>query len=614
MKSFFVTAGFVLLMTSAHAQKKLTATTTSGGAVVTHTVTTGESLNYLSKKYNVPVAALARANGLKVSQGLKTGAAIKVPLTASNLTKAKKGIPVYYEVSGKDNLTTISHKFRGVDVKTLKNWNNLKKDVVVKGQDLLVGYLVTSAASKEEQTEDKKKQETVFQNELKKGKTVKGKTIQVATAINVRKGPGTDRPVVGRIEKDETVTIIKQINKEWSAVRTGNGVEGYAATQYLVAAPAGNEEVAKPAGQEVRVGTAVNIRKGPGTDQPLVGRIEKDETITIVKQANDEWSAVRTANGVEGYAATQYLVAAPAGGGEIAKPAAQQVQLGTAVNIRKGPGTDQPLVGRIEKDETITIVKRVNDEWSAVRTGKGVEGYAATQYLVPAPAETAGEVAKAAAKKVTVGTAVNIRKGPGTDQPLVGRIEKDETITIVKQVNDEWSAIRTGNGVEGYAATQYLTPGNEETAQNNVPEERVAAVKKQETNTRPNTRTSQDVSSAPVTDAPPAAANYDQTGFFKNAYESQTGNGSVTDQPVRAGVFKTDKGWADGKYYALIDGVPAGTIVKLSNPGNNTSIYAKVLGDVKSLKQKDRLNARISDAAATALRINESDFDLTITH
>ncbi|ANH83827.1 peptide-binding protein [Niabella ginsenosidivorans] len=549
---------------------------------------------------------------MKTSQGLKTGAVIKVPLTANNLTRSKKGIPVYYEVSGKDNLTTISHKFNGVAVKTLKSWNNLKKDVVVKGQDLLVGYLVNNAASKDDKTDDQKKSDAVAQKEQKKGKAATGKSIEVGTAINIRKKPGTDQPIVGRIEKDETVTIIKQVNKEWSSVRTGKGVEGYAATQYLVPASNVNEEPAKPATEKVQVGTAINVRKGPGTDQPIVGRIEKDETVTIIKQVDKEWSSVRTSKGIEGYAATQYLTPAPAANENenTAKTTVQKVQVGTAVNVRKGPGTDQPVVGRIEKDETISIIKQVNDEWSSVRTSNGVEGYAATQYLVPAPAgnETA---AKPEAQKVTVGTAVNLRKGPGTDQPVIGRIQKDETITILKQVNGEWSSVRTGSGVEGYAATQYLTPGNEATAQNN---EEVAAVKKPETATRSNTRTNQEVSSAPVADVTPAAANYDQSGFFKTAYESQSGNASTTDQPVRAGTFKTDKGWADGKYYALIDGVPAGTIVKLSNPGNNTSIYAKVLGDVKSLKQKDQLGARISDAAATALRINESDFDLVVTH
>lgn len=64
------------------------------------------------------------------------------------------------------------------------------------------------------------------------------------------------------------------------------------------------------AGSKVRVATqetALNIRKGPGTDQPIVGKAQKDEVITLISQANEQWSSVRTDDGTEGYAYAQYL-------------------------------------------------------------------------------------------------------------------------------------------------------------------------------------------------------------------------------------------------------------------------------------------------------------------
>lgn len=53
---------------------------------------------------------------------------------------------------------------------------------------------------------------------------------------------------------------------------------------------------------------------------------------------------------------------------------------------------------------------------------------------------------------------LNIRKGPGTDQPIVGKAAKDEVITLVSQSNDQWWQVRTADGEEGYAYAQYLTP------------------------------------------------------------------------------------------------------------------------------------------------------------
>lgn len=64
------------------------------------------------------------------------------------------------------------------------------------------------------------------------------------------------------------------------------------------------------AGSQVRVITQssnLNIRKGPGTDQPIVGKAAKDEVITLISRANDQWWLVRTKDGEEGYCYAQYL-------------------------------------------------------------------------------------------------------------------------------------------------------------------------------------------------------------------------------------------------------------------------------------------------------------------
>lgn len=71
-----------------------------------------------------------------------------------------------------------------------------------------------------------------------------------------------------------------------------------------------NVNASVEAGSQVRVITQegnLNIRKGPGTDQPIVGKAAKDEIITLISQANDLWSSVRTKDGEEGYAYSQYL-------------------------------------------------------------------------------------------------------------------------------------------------------------------------------------------------------------------------------------------------------------------------------------------------------------------
>ena len=55
-------------------------------------------------------------------------------------------------------------------------------------------------------------------------------------------------------------------------------------------------------------------------------------------------------------------------------------------------------------------------------------------------------------------TNLNVRKGPGTDQPIVGKAAHGSTVTLISKANDQWWLIKTEKGEEGYAYAQYLTP------------------------------------------------------------------------------------------------------------------------------------------------------------
>ncbi len=60
-------------------------------------------------------------------------------------------------------------------------------------------------------------------------------------------------------------------------------------------------------------------------------------------------------------------------------------------------------------------------------------------------------------KVATQSSNLNIRKGPGTDQPIVGKAAHDEIVTLVSKSSDQWWLIRTDAGEEGYSYAQYLT-------------------------------------------------------------------------------------------------------------------------------------------------------------
>ena len=62
------------------------------------------------------------------------------------------------------------------------------------------------------------------------------------------------------------------------------------------------------------------------------------------------------------------------------------------------------------------------------------------------------------AKVVTQSSNLNIRKGPGTDQPVVGKAAHNEVVTVLNKANDQWSLVRNDKGEEGYVYSQYLSP------------------------------------------------------------------------------------------------------------------------------------------------------------
>ena len=110
----------------------------------------------------------------------------------------------------------------------------------------------------------------------------------------------------------------------------------------------------------------------------------------------------------------------------------------------------------------------------------------------------------------------------------------------------------------------------------------------------------------PVTERPVSTQTGE--GYFKSHFEQQVRISPATkNETVTGGIFKTASGWQDAKYYLMIDRVPAGTIVKVTNPTNNKTIYAKVLGEMSGIRQNEGLNIRISNAAASTLDISEQD-------
>jgi LysM repeat protein len=109
--------------------------------------------------------------------------------------------------------------------------------------------------------------------------------------------------------------------------------------------------------------------------------------------------------------------------------------------------------------------------------------------------------------------------------------------------------------------------------------------------------------------APPPVANPPASSSgasFESIYEQQTAGKKVATEKGPGSWFKSNAG--AGKYYALHNTASRGTIIKVTNPLNGKSIYAKVLEAIPQMKQNAGLIIKLSDSAIEALGTNEAKF------
>jgi len=111
---------------------------------------------------------------------------------------------------------------------------------------------------------------------------------------------------------------------------------------------------------------------------------------------------------------------------------------GTILKIRQQPTTNSKHIGSINNGEILyaqEIVKGEsisgNSDW-AKTTYKGITGYASCKYLV--------KQTNAKTYKVSVNSYLNVRSGPGTNYPAVGKLYNGNVVNVY-QTSGNWACI-----------------------------------------------------------------------------------------------------------------------------------------------------------------------------
>lgn len=103
-------------------------------------------------------------------------------------------------------------------------------------------------------------------------------------------------------------------------------------------------------------------------------------------------------------------------------------------------------------------------------------------------------------------------------------------------------------------------------------------------------------------------------GKFSDIFSAQTKGKKVRESNGVAATFKSTSGWNDGKYYCFHNSAIAGSVVKITNPASNKSVYAKVLDVIPDISQNEGIDLRISNAAAEELGVSTEKFDCVVAY
>ena len=292
-----------------------------------------------------------------------------------------------------------------------------------------------------------------------------------ADYLNIRSGKGTDTSIIGGLTQGSVVTILDNSDANWVKIRTAGGIEGYVAREYLTGAETPSEPTTPETPSETTTATVnadvLNVRSGKGTDTSIIGTLQNGEIVTVLDNSDAGWVKIKTASGLEGYVAREYLTGTETPSEPTTPETPSETTTATVnadvLNVRSGKGTDTSIVGTIRNGETVTVLDNSDAGWVKIRTASGLEGYVAREYLTgtetpsePTTPETPSETTTA-----TVNADVlNVRSGKGTDTSIVGTIRNGETVTVLDNSDATWVKIKTSSGLEGYVHRDYLNFGS----------------------------------------------------------------------------------------------------------------------------------------------------------
>ncbi len=263
--------------------------------------------------------------------------------------------------------------------------------------------------------------------------------------INVREGAGLDYPIIAKVEEGDRFKVLSR-EGEWIKIQVNDEKEGWVA-EWLVTS---KKDISKSSGTAPSLGyttaDGLRIRKGPGTDYPVVSILQNNTQVEIIGQSGS-WVEIETSSG-RGFISQEYI-----------RTGSQSLSFGRitadSVHLRNAPSLSADILGKIKKGASAEIIKEENG-WTNIQY-QGKSYWISSQYITKKGSSTSAEQLNV---EITA-SSLNVRSSAKIGSTVIGTVKKGNTYEVVSQ-NDRWYQIKLEDGQKGWIAAWYARPSDKQ--------------------------------------------------------------------------------------------------------------------------------------------------------
>lgn len=282
--------------------------------------------------------------------------------------------------------------------------------------------------------------------------------VQVSGYLNVRKAPGTEEDVIGKLQGDSACEILDSANDGWYKISSG-GIEGYINSEYVLT---GDEAKAK-AKELVKLRAVVqtddlNIRKEASKSSDPVGQALMNERYEVIGQS-DGWVQIPT-----GYLSSDYVKL------EYGLNEARKLDLKAMIfnlyknigisdvdnylNVREEPSENGKIIGKMPSKAAGNILETTDDGWYKIQSGK-ITGYVKSDFILTGQAAKDEALQVAELMAIVNTDMLNARTEPSTDAKIWTQISNNERYPVLKQI-DGWIEIELEEDSSAFVSTDFV--------------------------------------------------------------------------------------------------------------------------------------------------------------